>query len=66
LFGLFFVAVGIAFSLLHRPAGWLMFKISHVFPPWREFGLEGARTLNLGLGLVLIAIGCIYLIRSII
>jgi hypothetical protein len=44
-----------------------MFKISRVFhmdyQSWEGLGQRGARAWYLGIGLVMIGIGCIYLIR---
>jgi len=54
--------------LTHRPAGWLMFKIGRFSPfpkEWEGYGLEGAQASYLALGLVMLAMGCVYLVRSI-
>jgi hypothetical protein len=68
--GLGFLVVGIILSLLHRPLGWLMFNIGRAFHIRHqirsEAGQQGTQALYLGLGLVSIGIGCIYLVRSII
>lgn len=66
--GLFFLGVGVFLSLVHRPAGWYMFKTSrflHIHQIWEGYGLEGAQASYLALGLVMIAMGCVYLARSI-
>ena len=66
--GLFFLGVGVFLSLTHRPVGWFQFKISHFSPfpqEWEGYGVEGAQASSLALGLVMIAMGCIYLVRSI-
>jgi len=66
--GLCFLALGIFQCLISRSSGWLMFKISRVFhmdrATWEGLGQEGAQAWFLGLGLVMIGIGCIYLLRS--
>ena len=68
--GLSFLAVEILLSLIHRALGWLMFLISRASYmdrlSWGRSGQRGAQAWYLGLGLVLIGIGCLYLIRSII
>jgi hypothetical protein len=68
--GLCFLGVGLIVSMLHRPLGWLMFNISRLFhmdyQSWGGQGQQGAQSWYLGIGLVLIGVGCIYLIRSII
>jgi hypothetical protein len=67
--GLFILGIGVFLCLTHRPVGWFQFKISRFSPfpqEWEGYGLEGAQASYLALGLTMIAIGCVYLMRSII
>lgn len=62
--GLFFLVVGVFLCLTHRPSGWFMFKTRrtlHLYSPWE--GLEAAQASYLAFGLVLMGVGCVYLIR---
>lgn len=65
--GMFFLAVGAAAVALHRIFGRWTFKQGSFFPVgsglWKSIGPDGARWLNLGIGLVLAAAGLMFLIK---
>jgi hypothetical protein len=66
--GLFFLGVGVFLCLTHRPVGWFQFKISRFSPfspEWKGYGVEGVQASHLALGLVMVAMSCVYLVGSI-
>lgn len=65
-----FLEFGILMILLHRPLGRLMFSIGRVVHlnalSWGEAGQEGAQAWYLGIGTMLVVVGCIYLVRALV
>ena len=66
-FGICLIVTGAIFSAMHLTTGRLGFRLGSAFPLgsdlWKRIGLKGVQRLDLGVGLVLLAGGCLLLLK---